>query len=224
MCVRQIRTWKGSGDQVKIRVIWFQLHLLILCHCHVFRSGASCDRLALVWYLLKQTWYLDILITHCLKKQYSRPKITLPPTHSLQIGVREISICFHMEAKCFHVSAHLLKHLLLQIYTNMHMFTIKASQRPRIWQANIDFYACWVPFTSFLHIPPCWDRKIPICWSSAGDLLKVFTGKMEWLEPTDWTFQVNSQVKLIWGPCLSPIRDHTDHSVKECLGMLKIPV
>ena len=68
MCVRQIRTWKGSGDQVKIRVIWFQLHLLILCHCHVFRSGASCDRLALVWYLLKQTWYLDILITYCLKK------------------------------------------------------------------------------------------------------------------------------------------------------------
>lgn len=40
----------------------------------------------------------------------------------------------------------------------------------------------------------------------------------------DLSVMMNSQVKLIWGPSLSPIRDHTDHSVKECLGMPKIPV
>ena len=34
----------------------------------IWWSGASCNRLALVWHLLKQTWYLDILITYCFKK------------------------------------------------------------------------------------------------------------------------------------------------------------
>lgn len=136
---------------------------------YIWWSGVSCNRLALVWHLLKQTWYLDILITYCSKNntQDPRSKITLPPTHSLQIGVREISICFHMEAKCFHVSAHVLKLLLMQIYTNMHIITIKASQRATHLTSKHRLLRLLGAFR-FLHIPPCWDRKIPICWSSAG--------------------------------------------------------
>ena len=218
MCVRQIRTWKGSGDQVKIRVIWFQLHLLILCHCHVFRSGASCDRLALVWYLLKQTWYLDILITYCLKKTI--PK-TQDHTTSNTFVANWCSWNFHMFPygsqvfPCFSTSFETSSSADIRNYAHVHHKSFSKGNAFDKQTSTFTPARCLSLHSSTSHHVGIERSRFAGVPQANG---------MVGADKLDLSVMMNSQVKLIWGPSLSPIRDHTDHSVQECLGMLKIPV
>ncbi len=199
------RTWKGSCDQVKIRALWF--HLLISCHCHALRLGVLRDRLALVWHLLKQTWYLGFLIT-LQNKQYPRPKISLPPAHCLQIGVGEVFICFPIWAPCVSIFQHMFWTVFFRRYTRIctSMHQMKFLKGNTFDQQTPHFRNRRLLGSSFSH-PTMLGSKDP-------DLLEFrrrsaggnFRGQTYWL--------------FSW----PPIRKHIDYIVKECLGMPKIPV
>ena len=167
---------------------------MILCHCHVFPLGRVLRRAC-----SSVTFAEANMIPWQPDHEDPRPKITLPPTHWLQIGVREISICFQYgkSSTCFETSSfadiHKYAHVHHKSFSKATHLTSKHRRQPA---------------RCFRFIPP----HPTMLGSKDPDLLEFRRRRLKF-SPTNgmvgadrldlsWSsqFQVNSQVNLIGGP------------------------